>query len=525
MWLFYNIQEPGAFICNQIFDKFQDYASLMTIKLIPTILCGGAGSRLWPVSREHHPKPFITLSDGQSLLQKAFLRGLSQRHVVEVLTVTNREFAFMTEDALTSTAIPDKHALTPQSIMIEPMGRNTAPALAMSALHAQASHGDDAILLVLPADHLISKIETFQNAVDRATRLAQSGKIVTFGIRPDRPETGFGYIESDGERVLRFVEKPSMEKAKEYVANGNFAWNAGMFCFSAKTMLDEMDKYCPDILEGARNAHASLRRATGRGAKRLSIAPDIFSKLNDISIDYAIMEKSDRIAVVSCDIGWSDIGSWVALGELTKADAKGNRIDGDAVLHDVENTNIMASSRIIGAVGVRDLIIVDTPDALLVADKSKAQDVKHVYAALKGKGHEAHRAHLTIRRPWGRYTIIEESQHFKIKRIEVDPGARLSLQSHKRRNEHWVVTEGEATVQNGSEILKLSANESTYIPARHLHRLSNETANPLVVIEVQTGDYLGEDDIVRLDDDYGRKLDQEVLLMKTPGKKRQENAA
>lgn len=497
----------------------------MTIKLIPTILCGGAGSRLWPVSREHHPKPFITLEDGQSLLQKALLRGLSQRNVVEVLTVTNQEFAFMTEDALATAEMPGECALIKQSVMIEPVGRNTAPALAMSSLHAQAMHGDDAILLVLPADHLISDATAFRNAVEHATKLAQSGRIVTFGIRPDRPETGFGYIEAEGERVLRFVEKPSLEKAVEYIASGHFVWNAGMFCFSAKTMLDELGKHCPDILKGAQKTYACVRSAPGRRATRLSIPTETFGTLDNISIDYAVMEKSERVSVVSCDIGWSDIGSWLALGELKPADEKGNRIEGDVVLHDVENSQITASSRVIGAVGIRDLIVVDTPDALLVADKSRAQDVKHIYSKLKGRDHEAHKTHLTVRRPWGQYTVIEENAHFKIKSIEVLPGARLSLQSHQHRNEHWVVIQGEATVQNGSDIFKLSANASTYIPARHLHRLSNETEELLVIIEVQTGKYLGENDILRFDDDYGRKRELELRVVKSPEKKTRENAA
>ncbi|MER2519475.1 MAG: mannose-1-phosphate guanylyltransferase/mannose-6-phosphate isomerase [Bdellovibrionales bacterium] len=495
------------------------------MKLIPTILCGGAGSRLWPVSREQHPKPFITLTDGQSLLQKAYLRGLTQSNVVEVVTVTNREFAHITEDALASAAIPDTHALTPKTIMVEPVGRNTAPALAMSALHTQATHGDDAILLVLPADHLIDKKEAFRHAVERAVQLAQSGKIVTFGIRPDRPETGFGYIEADGERVLRFVEKPSLETARKYLAAGNYLWNAGMFCFSAKTILTEMDKHCPDIVAGARASFSNLQRATDRGVKRLTIAPEKFGALRDISIDYAIMEKSSCVAVVACDIGWSDIGSWVALGELTEADDIGNRVEGEVVLHDVENCNITASSRVIGAVGVRDLIVIDTPDALLIADKSKAQDVRHIYSALKGSGHQAHLAHATVSRPWGKYTVLEDNPGFKIKRIEVNPGARLSLQSHRHRNEHWVVISGNATVQNGNEVFKLSSNESTYIPARHMHRISNDTTKPLIIVEVQTGRYLGEDDIIRFDDDYGRKRDHELLIMKTPGKKSQENAA
>lgn len=468
--------------------------------LIPTILCGGAGSRLWPVSRELHPKPFIRLADGQSLLQKAYLRGAQLPGVSQLITVTNRELFFKTEDEFRE--VNATKAST--SYILEPFGRNTAPAIAAAALQVAKTHGLDAILLVLAADHLIADQAAFQQAVVEAIDLAQQGKLVTFGIQPDAPETGYGYIESDGNRVLRFVEKPSLEKAKEYLASGRFLWNSGIFCFAAGTMLEQMEKHCPAILSATRACIEQSRLATGDGFSQLELDSAAFKNVPDDSIDYAVMEKSDQVAVVPCNIGWSDIGSWSALGDLTAADEKGNRIEGETILHDVNNCYIQSNERIVGAVGINNLIIIDTPDAILVADRNRAQDVKHLYASLKADGHEAHKLHRTVHRPWGTYTILEESTRFKIKRIEVKPGGKLSLQMHHHRSEHWVVVSGMAKVTNGDKEILVNTNESTYIPAGHKHRLENVGVVPLVMIEVQSGEYLGEDDIVRFDDNYGR---------------------
>ena len=470
------------------------------MKLIPAILCGGAGSRLWPVSRELHPKPFIRLADGQSLLQKAFLRGATLPGVTEVLTVTNRELFFKTQDEFREV----NKAQLATSFILEPFGRNTAAAIAAAALHAVEAHGDDALLLVLAADHLIADQEAFANAVAQAAALAQKGKLVTFGIQPDAPETGYGYIEADGNQVLRFVEKPSLEKAREYVDSGRFLWNSGMFCFQAGTMLQAMQQHCPDILAATQLCMAQSRRAEGKDLVELELDSTSFAQVPDNSIDYAVMEQSDQVAVVPCTIGWSDIGSWTALGDLSAADSDGNRIDGEALLHDVSNCYIQSNKRVIGAVGVDNLIIVDTPDALLVADKSRAQDVKHLYQTLKTNGHDAHKHHLTVHRPWGTYTVLEEDPSFKIKRIEVKPGASLSLQMHHHRSEHWIVVSGMARVVNGDHELFVNTNESTYIPAGHKHRLENPGILNLVMIEVQSGQYLGEDDIVRFQDVYGR---------------------
>ena len=468
--------------------------------LIPTILCGGAGSRLWPVSRELHPKPFIRLADGQSLLQKAFLRGAQLPGVTEILTVTNRELFFKTEDEFSEV----NAAGVATSFIMEPFGRNTAAAIAAAALQVSQTHGNDALMLVLAADHLIADQQAFQQAVLKAAELAATGKLVTFGIQPDAPETGYGYIEIDGNTVLRFVEKPSLEKAQNYLASGRFLWNSGMFCFSVGTLLQQMEQHCPQILAATRACVAQSRSAEGKSFTQLELNPDTFGNVPDESIDYAVMEKSNQVAVVPCNIGWSDIGSWAALGDLSAPDINGNRIQGDALLHGTRNCTIQSNDRLVGTVGVENLIIIDTPDALLVANKSCAQDVKHIYAELKAKGHEAHKLHRTVHRPWGTYTVLGEGSGFKVKRIEVRPGASLSLQMHHHRSEHWVVVSGQAKVINGEREILINTNESTYIPAGHLHRLTNPGDLMCVMIEVQSGGYLGEDDIVRFEDNYGR---------------------
>jgi mannose-1-phosphate guanylyltransferase len=470
------------------------------MRLIPTILCGGAGSRLWPVSRELHPKPFIRLADGQSLLQKAFLRGATLADASDILTITNRELFFKTADEFREV----NTAGIPTSFVLEPFGRGTAAAVASAALRVADSYGKDAILLVLAADHLILDQPAFAAAVKQAMQLAAKGRLVTFGIQPDAAETGYGYIEANGNDVLRFVEKPSLEKAREYLGSGRFLWNSGMFCFAAGTVLEEMQRHCPEILSAVRACMDQSRVAKGDGFVQLDLAPESFSIVPDNSIDYALMEKSRRVAVVPCSIGWSDIGSWSAIGELASADDQSNRLEGKVVMHDVSGCYIRSTDRVVGAVGIRDLLIIDTPDALLVASKASAQDVRHIYAQLKAEGHEAHKLHRTVHRPWGTYTVLEEGPGFKIKRIEVKAGASLSLQMHHHRSEHWVVVNGTATVVNGEHDLVVETNQSTYIPAGNKHRLENKTREPLVMIEVQSGGYLGEDDIVRFDDKYGR---------------------
>jgi mannose-1-phosphate guanylyltransferase len=468
--------------------------------LVPVILCGGAGSRLWPVSRELHPKPFIRLADGQSLLQKAFLRAVAQPGVVELLTVTNRELVFKTADDYREVDTLG----TRTTHILEPFGRNTAPAIAAAALQVSAAHGDQAQLLVLPADHLIADLAAFGAAVAQARVLAGEGHLVTFGIRPTSPETGYGYLEADGHRVRRFVEKPTADVAREYLASGRFLWNAGMFCFSAGALLREMAEHCPAMLDATRACIEGARRANGPGFEQIELDAKRFAAVPEDSIDYALMERSARVAVVPCDIGWSDIGSWRALGDIDAPDADGNRTRGEVLMRDAHGCTIHADDRLVAAVGVDDLLVIDTPDALLVAHRDRAQDVRHLYAELKARDHPAHRLHRTVHRPWGTYTVLEEGPGFKIKRIVVTPGRSLSLQMHYHRSEHWVVVSGIARVVNGDSELFVRTNESTYIAAGIRHRLENPGRLPLVMIEVQSGSYLGEDDIVRFDDMFGR---------------------
>lgn len=468
--------------------------------LIPVILSGGAGSRLWPVSRELHPKPFIRLADGESLLQKTFLRAAALPGVSEVLTVTNREFIFKTEDEYRQV---NSEGLS-TSFILEPYGRNTAPAVLAAAVRISGQYGDDAVLLVLAADHLIAKPEVFNESVAQAVELARGGSLVTFGIHPTAPETGYGYIEADGNQVRRFVEKPSLERAQEYLESGNFLWNSGMFCFSAGSVLREAEQHCPDVLAAVRSCLEASRVLRGKNSYQVDLDPDLFKNAQDISVDYALMERSARIAVVACDIGWSDIGSWNAIGELATADGAGNRVQGEALLVDASNCFIQSDDRIVGVVGVENLLIVDTADALLVANRDRAQDVKRVVAQLKLRGHDAYRLHRTVHRPWGTYTVLEEGKNFKIKRIEVKPGASLSLQMHHHRSEHWIVVSGMAKVINDDKEIFVSMNQSTYIAAGRKHRVENPGVLDLVMIEVQSGEYLGEDDIVRFEDVYGR---------------------
>ena len=477
--------------------------------LLPVIMCGGAGSRLWPVSRTAHPKPFIQLPDGESLLGKTFRRTVQLGNISEVLTVTNQELFFKTEDEYSHYGNDSSVRL---SYILEPAGRNTAAAVTAAGLYARAVYGDDALLLVLAADHLIQDEPAFARAVQTAAELAREGLHATFGISPTHPETGFGYIEADsgtargaGVKVRQFVEKPSLERAQEYLEAGNYYWNSGMFCFHVGRLLQEMQEFAPDVLQTTEAAMAAASTGTTATAGQVVRLPAAaFSRVPDISIDYALMEKSSSAAVVPCDIGWSDIGAWTALSELVPADADGNRSRGEVMFSDARNNYIDSPRRLTAALGVDDLIVVDTADALLVAHRDKAQDVKNIVSELKKQNHDAHLMHQTVYRPWGSYTTLEEGDRFKIKRIEVKPGASLSLQMHHHRSEHWIVVSGMAKVINDASEFYLRANESTFIQAGHRHRLENPGMTPLVLIEVQSGDYLGEDDIVRFEDNYGR---------------------
>ncbi|TSE30769.1 Alginate biosynthesis protein AlgA [Tepidimonas thermarum] len=477
--------------------------------LFPIVLSGGAGTRLWPVSREVHPKPFMTLPDGQTLLHKTYRRALSLPGVQEVITVTNRDHYFRTKDEYMAVQSP-----LPASYLLEPQGRNTAPAIALAALYCQHHFGPQALMLVLPADHLITRHDAFVQAVQAATGLAQHGYLVTFGITPTAPETGYGYIQvgeplGQGFAVRRFVEKPDAATAASYLASGGYCWNAGMFCFQAGVMLSALQTASPEVWAAASRCWEHTRAHLPPGPGMVELDAASFADMPDISIDYAVMEKAPQVAVLPCDLGWSDIGSWNALCQLVPPDDHGNRHIGDAVLVDSRDTFIQSEHHLVAAVGVHDLIIVDTADAVLVAHKDKTQDVRKVVQRLKQSGHETYRLHRTVTRPWGTYTVLEEGPRFKIKRIEVRPGASLSLQMHHHRSEHWVVVSGIAKVVNGDSERLVNTNESTYIPAGQKHRLENPGKLDLVMIEVQCGDYLGEDDIVRFDDRYGRTVQTE----------------
>ncbi len=479
--------------------------------LIPCIIAGGAGTRLWPVSREALPKPFMRLPDGESLLQKTFARASGLDDVGRLLTVTRREVLFNTLD--------DYRPLNSRKLeldfILEPFGRNTAPAIAAAALHVRRHYGEEAQLLVLPADHLITELDAFATAVGHARTLAEQGWLVTFGLVPQRAETGFGYIEKGAAlddasfQVARFVEKPDAMTAQAYVDSGRHLWNGGMFCMRVETLLEQLREHAPEVLTSVQECLARSHSRQGPGELHLELDADSFACVPDISIDYALMERSHKVAVVPCQLGWSDIGSWQAVRELRPVDAHGNQCQGESVLLDVSNCYIDAPRRLVGAIGLDNLIIIDTPDALLIADGARSQDVGVIAQALKRQGHDAYRLHRTVSRPWGTYTVLEEGPGFKIKRIVVQPRASLSLQLHHHRSEHWIVVSGTAQVTNGDQAFVLKTNESTFIKPGRPHRLVNPGADELVMIEVQSGEYLGEDDIVRFTDAYGR----------TPGEK------
>lgn len=473
--------------------------------LVPLILSGGAGTRLWPVSREAFPKPFIPLADGESLLQKTLLRALSVPAVSQVLTVTNRAYFFQTRDAYADLRAQENTAWQ-ADWLLEPVGRNTGPALVSAALHVRECYGEDAVLLVLPADHLIEDGVKFAAAVREAVILANQGYLVTFGIPPSRPETGFGYIEQgegvseSGYRVARFLEKPDADTAATLLAQGGYLWNSGMFCMRVNTLLAEFAQHAPELLAQAERC----RQASQLADFPVTLDEKTFSALPDISFDYAVMEHTDKAVVVAAEFDWNDIGSWEAMAGLGETDAQGNCADGESLIVDSHNCYLRSDERLIAAVGVDDLLIIDTPDALLVAHRDRAQEVKRVAVELKRQNHPLYRLHRTVHRPWGSYTVLEEGDRFKIKRIAVKPGASLSSQMHYHRNEHWIVVSGTARILHGETSQLLLTNQSTYIEAGTRHRLENPGITELVMIEVQSGEYLGEDDIVRFEDAYGR---------------------
>jgi mannose-1-phosphate guanylyltransferase/mannose-6-phosphate isomerase len=476
------------------------------LTIVPVILSGGAGTRLWPVSREGHPKPFMKLPDGQTLLDKTVKRAVRAGTAGRLLVVTNRDYYFDSKDEVSRSLGGDVLAA---SYLLEPVGRNTAAAIAAAAHWIVDEFGEHAVMLVLPADHLIEPVEDFVRATRQAAALAVEGRLVTFGIHPRSPETGYGYIQAGapldggtGREVLRFVEKPDTPTAQAYVASGDFLWNSGMFCMQAGVLLGELSALRPQLASAVDACWAASR--AGRGAPFTELSAGAFSEVESISIDYAVMEPSRKLVVLPVHFGWNDIGSWSAVAGLVERGPDGNRVQGDAVVLECEDCFISSEDRMVAAVGLRGVLVVDTPDALLVADAGSAQRVKDVVASLKKRGHESYRLHRTVTRPWGTYTVLEGGPGYKIKRIEVRPGAALSLQMHHHRSEHWVVVSGSAKVQCDEREFLVLKNQSTYIPAGKKHRVENPGIVDLVMIEVQSGDYLGEDDIVRFSDIYGR---------------------
>ena len=475
-----------------------------TPPLVPVILSGGAGTRLWPLSRAHHPKQLIALLDDDTLLQATARRLASVEDAKPPIVVCNEAHRFVVAEQLRAVGV------RPRAIVLEPMARDTAPAIAAAALEALArcEEGDDPVLLVLPSDHVIRDDARFADAVRLASREAARGFLVAFGVVPTRAEVGYGYIMA-GDRtgaacnarpVERFREKPDAETAASWIESGHCYWNSGMFAFGARSFLRELEIHAPAI----RSAVEKAREHAVPDLGFLRLDADAFGRSPAISVDYAVMEPTSNARVVPLDAGWQDVGSWASLAALSPGDEAGNVVRGDAVVQSTRDTFIHSRSRLVATVGVQDLVIVDTPDAVLVADSSSGQEVKAVVRQLERAGRDEHRTHRRVYRPWGSYDSVHEGDGFKVKHITVQPGQRLSLQSHRRRAEHWVVVRGVARVTRDGETFLVRENESTFIPKGAKHRLENPGVSPLDLIEVQTGDYLGEDDIVRFEDAYGR---------------------
>jgi mannose-1-phosphate guanylyltransferase/mannose-6-phosphate isomerase len=481
------------------------------------ILAGGSGSRLWPLSRQHLPKQFLALDGDSTLLQTTIDRLSPTIEAQNVLIVTQEAHA--KGEAY--------HALLPYQSLYEPVGRNTAPAIALAAAYLM-KEGADPVMVVLPADHIIKDEACFREHLDIAIQAAQSGKLVTFGIQPTRPDTGFGYIKTKeaGLRtegrglsggaatqhsalstqncvldVDRFTEKPDLPTAEKFLEEGNYYWNSGMFVWRASVILAEMQRYLPAVHQIAQTILAESRA----GSTFQQAVEKHFAAMPSISIDYGVLEKSDRVSLIPCDIGWNDVGSWQAVHDISAKDENGNTLQGNVIAVDCKNSLIRAEKRLVAAIGVEDLCVIETADAILISKSDQTQRVREVVDALHEKGATEHVYHVKVNRPWGSYTVLEEDpEGFKLKRIEVAPGARLSLQSHAHRSEHWVVVSGTATVTNGDEVITVHKNQSTYIPIGTKHRLENLGNEPLHIVEIQVGEYLGEDDIKRYEDNYGR---------------------
>ena len=472
---------------------------MKTRELIPVLLCGGSGTRLWPLSRTHYPKQFIPLVGETSLLAQTLERVSGVSSGAAPLVVCNENHRFMTA------AVLEQCQQTASAILLEPEGRNTAPAIAVAALEALAI-GDDPVLLVLAADHVITDVAAFERSVLLAESAAMRDQLVTFGITPSRPETGYGYIRAgemvgDGIfEVASFVEKPSLETATDYVESGEYYWNSGMFLFRARRYLDELEAVRPKMMVAARAAHAKAVR----DGVFVHLDGEAFGNCPNESVDYAVMEEAKQTAMVTLNAGWSDIGSWSALHEATALDEQGNAVRGDVMLMDTENSYVYADQGLVTTVGIKGLVVVSTPDALLVASRDRVQDVRKLVQRLSDEERTEQAHHTKVYRPWGHYEAIDQGDGYQVKRLVVDAGKRISLQRHQHRSEHWVVVRGSARVTLETATFDLAPNESTYIAAGAIHRLENAGFQPLEVIEVQTGAYLGEDDIERFEDDFNR---------------------
>ncbi|MDG0980088.1 MAG: mannose-1-phosphate guanylyltransferase/mannose-6-phosphate isomerase [Halieaceae bacterium] len=467
--------------------------------IVPVVLSGGTGSRLWPVSREGHPKQFLPLVTDASLLQDTVSRvnGLTDQAPI---VVGNEEHRFMLAEQLRAIGV------TPAALILEPSGRNTAPAVALAALYAQRSSAEGCLLLVLPADHAISDVAAFQAAVVQAAKVAEQGRLMTFGVVPTTPETGYGYIKAgadisgSAQTIEAFVEKPDLASAQQYLSSGNFLWNSGMFLLPAHVYLDELQRLAPDIYQ------ACVEAIEG-GTQDLDFCrPDAqaFANSPSDSIDYAVMEHTKKGAVLPLDCGWNDVGAWSALWSIQAKDERGNVSQGDVLLNDCDNSYFRSSERLIAGVGLQDMVVVETADAILVSHRDQVQEVKSIVNTLKLQKRSEVSLHQEVFRPWGSYETLVLADRFQVKRIVVKPGAKLSLQMHHHRAEHWIVVKGTAEVTCEDRVFMLAEDESTYIPLGHKHRLANPGKIPLELIEVQSGSYLGEDDIVRFDDTYGR---------------------
>jgi len=472
------------------------------MQITPVILSGGSGTRLWPLSRKEYPKQYLSLASDNTMLQETILRLSGLDNLADPIIVCNADHRFLVAEQCQKIGVKNP------TILLEPVGRNTAPSIAAAALQSLKT-SDDTVLLVLSADHVIHDIDAFHEAIKIASSQAQEGKLATFGIVPTDANTGYGYIKSSKNnthgayKVEEFVEKPDLKTAQSYLEQGKYLWNSGMFMFKADTLIDELTTHSPDIVKAVSSA---VKDAT-QDLDFIRLEEQSFALSPGDSIDYVLMEKSNNVVVVPLDAGWSDVGSWSTLYDIGVKDSSGNVLKGDVIAKDTTNTYIYASHHMVTTVGVDNLVVIDTPDATFIASQDKAHEVKSIVESLQKKGRDEAHSNRKVYRPWGWYDSIEVGKHFQVKRLHVNPGAKLSLQMHHKRAEHWVVVSGTATAINGEAVLTLTEGNSTYIPVGTTHGLENKTNEQLEIIEIQSGTYLGEDDIIRFEDIYGRVKD------------------